>query len=155
MLSIYALCNFRQDIEKTCVDNFGCCNTSTVVSHNKIAMTVKRLASKVKNWLHAKTPPSPSRLLEVRTRLLDRLASAPLLRDRLDDDLCRDDELRPFELLRLARSRFEARIFLCIIARRLRRFVKRIPRNINKLPMRHNVPSAYLALFATLKLAMV
>jgi len=33
--------------------------------------------------------------------------------------------------------------------------VKRIPRNMKRLPMRHNVPRAYLALLATLKLAMV
>merc|ERR1719253_380712 len=56
------------------------------------------------------------------------------------------------ELLRLERL---ALIFRCIMARRLRRLVKRMPRNMNKLPMRQRVPRAYLALLATLKLAMV
>ena len=90
--------------------------------------------------------------------LLDRLASPSLpllvrllLFDRLLDDLCLDEE-RFLDELRLERL---ALILRCIMARRLRRFVNRIPKNMNRLPMRHNVPRAYLALFATLKLAMV
>jgi len=87
-----------------------------------------------------------------RLLLLDLLLVSPrlLLFDRLEDDLCLEDER--FELLRLARL---ALIFLCIMARLLRRLVKRIPRNMKRLPMRQRVPSAYLALFATLKLAML
>jgi hypothetical protein len=71
-----------------------------------------------------------------------------LLADLLDEDFPREDEERL--LLRFARL---ALIFLCIMARLFRRFVKRIPRNMNKLPIRHNVPRAYLALLATLMLA--
>jgi len=104
---------------------------------------------------HAKTPSSTLLLLLLlRARLLlrDRCASPRLLLfDRLDDDLCLDEE-RFLELLRLERL---ALIFLCIMARRLRRLVKRIPRNMKRLPMRHNVPRAYFALLATLKLAIV
>ena len=72
-----------------------------------------------------------------------------LLFDRLLDDLCLDDD-RFLDPLRLERRL--ALILRCIMARLLRRLVKRIPRNMNRLPMRHNVPRAYLALFATLKL---
>jgi hypothetical protein len=82
-----------------------------------------------------------------RLLLFDRLESpGVLLFDRLDDSTPLDVER--FELDRLARL---ALIFLCIMARLLRRFVNRIPRNIMTLPTRHNEPRRYLALLATLK----
>ena len=83
-----------------------------------------------------------------RLLLLDRLVSpGVLLFDRLEDSAPLDSER--FELDRLERL---ALIFLCIMARLLRRFVNRIPRNMKKLPMRHNDPRRYFALVATLKL---
>ena len=83
-----------------------------------------------------------------RLLLLDRLESpGVLLFDRLEDSTPLDEER--FELDRLARL---ALIFLCIMARLLRRFVNRIPRNMKTLPTRHNEPRRYLALLATLKL---
>lgn len=54
------------------------------------------------------------------------------------------------ELVLLLRSRFDERIFRCIIARLFRRLVKRIPRNMNRLPTRQSDPRAYFALLATL-----
>jgi hypothetical protein len=81
--------------------------------------------------------------------LLDRLESpGVLLFDRLEDSTPLDSER--LELDRLERL---ALIFLYIMARLLRRFVNRIPRNMKKLPMRHNEPRRYFALLATLKLA--
>lgn len=66
-----------------------------------------------------------------------------------EEDLCREDEERTLDELRRERL---ALIFLCIMARRLRRLVNSMPRNMNRLPMRQSIPRVYLALLATLKL---
>ena len=90
---------------------------------------------------------------ECRLLLLDRLDSAGvLLFDRLEDDSTAPLDVERFELDRLERL---ALIFLCIMARLLRRFVKRIPRNMKRLPIRHNEPKRYFALLAMSKLAKV
>ena len=116
--------------------------------------------------LHANTASSTFFLLEVdrtfsddeRARLLllpsDRLRPSDSPRPLLFD---LDWESLPMEDGRLELDRLErlALIFRCIMARLFRRFVNRIPRNIKRLPTRHNEPSVYLARLAKLKLAKV
>jgi hypothetical protein len=90
---------------------------------------------------------------ECRLLLLDRLESpGVLLFDRLEEDSTAPLDVERFELDRLERL---ALIFLCIMARLLRRFVKRIPRNMKTLPIRHNEPRRYFALLAMSKLMKV
>ena len=96
--------------------------------------------------LHVNTPPSSFFVVLALLLLLELLVLAPLLLL----------ELRPFELLlRFALSRFAAFNFRCIMARRLRRLVNRIPRNMNREPTRQSVPIAYFALLAIFKLVIV
>ena len=95
---------------------------------------------------------SPLSLLLRCCRSDDSRPSLVLLFDRLTDpeDLYRDDDDRTLEELRRERL---ALIFRCIIARRLRRLVNSMPRNMNRLPIRQSMPRVYFALLATLKLA--